>query len=701
MTTYEEPISLAKRRIGPAPNVDADLELVELEPLVLVDVALEDEPATWHDVARGPAPKRAPVWAPWLRDAQARADVARYGRDFLLHRIKYHGIRLFTTYLGRALARTPRGVFRILRWAGRWVFDAEGSPARALAVGSDPALYDRMVGHRNDIVLTRLRIAGAVLFLLLATAVYLWWFAPRLYLVGTVLATIYALGKVGSSRDKPLIGRAVISSEAPRLDSDVIVRALCSLGIPGIKQAVDKDPNAITFPSSIMRDGKGWRAEIVLPYGVEATEIVEKRGRLAAGLRRPLGCVWPECNPDIHPGVLILWVGDQDIAKVKQPPWPLLRSGKVDLFEPIPFGVDQRGRPVGITLMFASMVIGALPRMGKTNSLRLLLVGAALDARAQLHVYDLKGTGDLAALAPVAHRYRCGDDDDDIEYMVNDLRELRTEQRRRTKVIRTLPAAVCPDNKVTPALASRRDYGLHPIVLGIDECQCAYEHPKHGKEIEEIVTDLVKRGPAVGIVTINATQRPDKDSLPTGISGNAILRWCLKVAGQVENDMILGTSSYRNGLRATVFPRSAMGVGYLAGEGEDAYVLRGAPLNAPGAISVITRAHGVRVAEDRLTGHALGYEPEREERPSFSLLADVLDCVKSTEAKVQSEVLCKALEELRPDVYMGWDATTLAKALKPFGVTTADVKRKVDGVWVNQKGVTVADVRSALAEDAE
>jgi hypothetical protein len=36
------------------------------------------------------------------------------------------------------------------------------------------------------------------------------------------------------------------------------------------------------------------------------------------------------------------------------------------------FGTDQRGRAVKLSLMFASMIIGAVPRMGKTFALRLI-----------------------------------------------------------------------------------------------------------------------------------------------------------------------------------------------------------------------------------------------------------------------------------------------------------------------------------------
>jgi len=43
----------------------------------------------------------------------------------------------------------------------------------------------------------------------------------------------------------------------------------------------------------------------------------------------------------------------------------------------------------------------------------------------QLHLFELKGTGDFSPLEPVAHAYRAGDEEDDIEYAVADMRALQ------------------------------------------------------------------------------------------------------------------------------------------------------------------------------------------------------------------------------------------------------------------------------------
>src|SRR5262249_27435562 len=273
--------------------------------------------------------------------------------------------------------------------------------------------------------------------------------------------------------------------------------------------------------------------------------------------------------------------------------------------------------------MFVAGVIGAIPRMGKTFLLRLLLLIAALDPRAELHTYDMKGTGDLDPVGEaVSHRHGVGEEDETIQYALGDFRALREELRSRTKVIRSLPRDICPESKVTSALADKRSLGLHPIVIGVDECQVLFEHDEHGKEFEAIATDLVKRGPATGIVLLLATQRPDAKALPTGISANASARWCLKVMGQLENDMVLGTSAYKRGGGPTLFAWGDKGIPSFVGEGSDARI--GRPLSVDGrdAEAIGARARRLRDQVGTLSGYALGEAPEPV-ASGYDLLADI------------------------------------------------------------------------------
>jgi S-DNA-T family DNA segregation ATPase FtsK/SpoIIIE len=388
------------------------------------------------------------------------------------------------------------------------------------------------------------------------------------------------------------------------------------------------------------------------------------------------------------------------MSKARKPVWPLLKGGSVDLFRPQPFGTDPRGRWVELTLMFMAMVIGSIPRMGKTFTLREVLLIAALDPRAEIHAYDLKGTGDLSALEQVAHRYRAGEEDEDIEYAVAGMRELREELRRRAKVIRDLPRDLCPENKVTPELASKKSLGLHPLVIGVDECQKWFEHPEHGKELEAISTDLVKRGPALGIIPVFATQRPDAKSLPTGISANASTRFCLKVMGQMENDMVLGTSQYKQGVRATMFAWTDKGTGYFVGEGADARITTTVNIDGPLAERIAARARAAREATGRITGHALGEQPAVAPALSFHLLDDIAAVVPANEAKVWCRTVAARLAELRPEVYDGWDAERVTVALKPFGVKVGQTwgTDPNTGKGANRGGFERAAIIAAIAE---
>ncbi|MBR8643007.1 cell division protein FtsK [Streptomyces tuirus] len=649
------------------------------------------------------AAKRRPVVPLWLRSVAELKTASAWVARHYAHTIGYHALRS-PVYAARLTMQAPTGLARFVGGTMRWMADREGEPVRLAAVRrEDAAEYLKLSRQRDRRVRLRALVAVLGMFVGLGLALALYVLAPDWLQVLSVGALVLALGVNGRKVDAPVIHRAVEVPKASKLTSDIVLRALGSLGIPAINQAQAKGGDGFEFTAPITRDGPGWRAEGNLPFGVTVTDVIERRERLASGLRRPLGCVWPEAVSDEHTGRLVLWVGDQDLKSAPKPAWPLLKSGTVDLFKPVPYGTDQRGRWVEVTLMFIAGVIGAIPRMGKTFLLRLLLLIAALDPRAELHSYDMKGTGDLDPVGEkVSHRHGVGEEDETIQYALNDFRALREELRRRTKVIRSLPRDICPESKVTSALADKRSLGLHPIVIAVDECQVLFEHADHGKEFEEIATDLVKRGPATGIVLLLATQRPDAKSLPTGISANAGARWCLKVMGQTENDMVLGTSSYKRGVRATMFAWGDKGLHYFVGEGADARIVSAAFVDAPGAEAIAARARTVREKAGLLSGYALGETPDQATGPAYDLLADVAAVVSEKEERVWNERIAARLAELRPDIYGGWKGENVTSALKPHGIRTRDVAGITDdGTRTTRRGIVRADLLKVIAERNE
>ena len=310
--------------------------------------------------------------------------------------------------------------------------------------------------------------------------------------------------------------------------------------------------------------------------------------------------------------------------------------------------------------------------MGKTFLLRLLLLICALDLRCEIHAYDLKGTGDLKPVAQVAHRYRAGDDPEDIEYLLADLRGMRTEMRRRTKVIRNMDETRCPENKVTPELANDPRLGLHPIADRRGRVPDRRSSTRStARNWIAICTDLTKRGPALGIMLMLATQRPDANSIPTGISANAVLRMCLKVMGQVENDMVLGTSMYKNGIRATMFAREDKGVFYFAGEGLSPVIMRGYGFDMPQSKVIAARARTMRQAAGRLTGYALGEDADVEVR---SIAEDVLTRVPRRPEAVPDHDRRRGSRESIPGAYADITPEAVRSQLANLGATAKQVR---------------------------
>jgi len=283
------------------------------------------------------------------------------------------------------------------------------------------------------------------------------------------------------------------------------------------------------------------------------------------------------------------------------------------------------------------------------------------------------GAGDLAPLRPVAHRYRAGDDEDDLLYLLDDLREMHADLPVRTKTIREIAEndpARCPENKITPELASDPRLGLHPVAFALDECQRAFDHKVFGKEIQEITEDLCRRGPAVGYIALLATQRVDAKSIPPSISSNAILRWCLKVMGQIENDMVMGTSAYKSGIRATMFDDDDdKGIAYFGGEGMRGRIMRAQYIDNPMARAIVARAYAVRKALGRITGYAAS----QDQPAARSFAADVLEVFGADEKL--------------------WCETIAERLAKTIGHPDADITKEAVGSQLRRARIRVKPVR--------
>jgi DNA segregation ATPase FtsK/SpoIIIE, S-DNA-T family len=603
-----------------------------------------------------------PVLPDWLRSRENLRSAAHRRARHELHRAAYHGTRS-PAYLAKTVFWGVAGTgWLFLLWM-RWWLSPVPLNAHQQAAQEGWRSWKTIHAVHRKTTKTRAWISLAVLAAAGIAGRVAWAFSPWA-LAGAGGALVVVAAAVARPEGARIVTPHVVPAELEKLTQDVIVRALGSLGIAGIDRWLREDKQ-IVFPHPVRQDGPGWRAEVDLPYGVTATQVIERREQLASGLRRPLGAVWPEPATSEHAGRLELFVGQQDITSRRPVPYPLLKSGTADVFKPVPAGTDVRGRPVKAPLIYHNWLVGSMPRNGKTGTVRELNAAISLDPLARMWVHDLKGTGDLDPFELLCDRFVSGIDDESVAYAAESLAKLRTEVERRSPKIKRLPTSICPDKRLTRQIAEKhRD--LRPIGCTIDECQNLFANAKYGKQAGADAEFIIKVGPAMGVFLILATQRPDKESLPTGVSGNVSIRFCLYVAGQVENDMILGTSAYKNGVRATMFrPEIDAGLGYLKGATPAPKVVKTYYMNVPETQAVVARARVLRERAGTLPAED-GDAPERD------VLADALAAM-DTDPGLHWEVLAERLAQRWPERWGGTTKEALRAMLGELGVPSVTV----------------------------
>jgi S-DNA-T family DNA segregation ATPase FtsK/SpoIIIE len=488
---------------------------------------------------------------------------------------------------------------------------------------------------------------------------------------------LFGLARAGRPVDKPIVGPSVQVTRYERLTADKVREALCSIGVAGLK-----DPKKITFPTQIHRDGPGQLARCNLPIGVEAVDVCEKRGKLSSALRLPIDQVWPTAGPD-HAGQLDLWVGYQPASKMKPPRWSIAEDGaRTSVFEAADFGADQRQRAVSAPLFARNWLIGGMPGSGKSYAGRALALTAALDPHVEFKIAEYKGTGDFTDFydAGLCSTYVCGVDDEAIEEGERIIDWALSEAERRGKLIKKFRAeGRAPEGKVTPELAAA-GVGLHPVVIVLDE---VHELFGASKEAAEKAERAIKRGRALGIIFILATQIPDKDSLPPGITRCVNMRWCLAVQDHIANDMILGTGSYRRGITGTSFrPEIDAGWGMVTGLASPTAVRSQYP-DEKATKKILTRAIQLRGGRPAWA--------DDEETPRVDVLVDVMQVWPAGRDRAQWQQLAEALARFRPEAYDDVTGDSLSALLRGMGVSTLNVK----AAGAVLKGCLLAEVQAA------
>ncbi|MEV0291003.1 cell division protein FtsK [Kribbella sp. NPDC050820] len=341
------------------------------------------------------------------------------------------------------------------------------------------------------------------------------------------------------------------------IDETTIARALEALRIPAITQYL-KAGLKLQFITPARVDGRGTHAVVRLPAGVTADKIARRRGDLATGLHRAAKEVWPTTGAEA--GIMDLWIADKGALTEGAGEYPLIGGGLVDVFKGVPAGKTLRGDALTAPVMERNTITGGMPGQGKSSAARAIMIGCALDPTAELRIWVPDVNYDFEVFKPRCSSYIMGADDDSMKAIRDQLVNVHEEVQRRGELLLRYEVP-----SVTRELANA-GVGLHPLVCLLEEAHVAIQHGTYGKEIAQLLVDIVKLGRKRGIHMIVSTQAPTKDSMPRDVTRNCSNGIAFAVGDHVANDALLGQGAYSAGHRATeLIPGTDKGTAVVKG----------------------------------------------------------------------------------------------------------------------------------------
>lgn len=634
-----------------------------------------------------------PIVAPWLRSRDEVLARAKRQAKVKAHMAAHHMTHA-PVYYGRLARQAPTGAAKVAGGLWRWGTLADQAALRDAAIaagvaGHSPALVKFIEDQRRKI---RVRLAtlgvgvtGAGL------AVHQALQDPHTA-VAAGIATVAALGIAGRRKDRPVVDRFV--PELGRaINRSTVVEALTAAGIFAGTPSAKLECRVLLDPA---RDGDGYLVPIALPIGRKTVDDVQAaRLAIAQNLGIHEDQLFVERTPGQEAGRFALWIADVDPYATKPPVSPLVTAGRMNFFEPCPFGVTGRGELVSFSMRETHGLIGSKTGMGKTFAGRIPGCWAALDPDVQLWVFDGKGGADWEPFRLVAHRYVSGADTQDCYAVLRALQEIERERVRRGEQFKKLTgSALAPEGKHTEKLARLSKGGMPLLFVVLDEIQEFLDDPVHGKAIAESVNRLAKLGRSAGVILLIATQRPDKTVIPPGLVAQLGIRFALKVVDAPSSKLVTAVDDYA--YSSHTFSEAHKGVGWLVGLGDPRRV-RAHFLATDHVRIICERARELRAKAGKLTGQAAGIE----DPATPEVLDDVLGVFTDHEDRLWTSTILARLQALPAGTYgPTFTARELGKALRAAGVDQAARAfhgTGADGSGKTERGYSRASLMAALA----
>jgi DNA segregation ATPase FtsK/SpoIIIE, S-DNA-T family len=341
---------------------------------------------------------------------------------------------------------------------------------------------------------------------------------------------------------------------------------------PDIAEAVGLPGSRVM---SAVVDLWGWRARIGLRRGQTVNDLINRVPALESGLHTRPGAVRVEPDPDRADRALIRVLHADPHAHAIPYPTDQHNQSTASITRPVPLGLFEDARPVTLALTHRHGLLGGVAGAGKSGVLNVILAYLVACGDVVLWGIDLKGGMELGPWASCLNRLATTPSEA-ADLLADAVAILDARAHHLT-------ADGCRLWRPTPTTPA--------LVIVIDEyAELAEQSPAAIIHADS----LVRRGRAVAVTLLAATQRPTQKAMGSGaVRSQMDIRICLRVRERRDVDLILGQGMLAAGWHAHT-------------------------LNAPGKFLISTpqhhtprRARAYLLTDDNVSTIAARHQPHR------------------------------------------------------------------------------------------
>jgi S-DNA-T family DNA segregation ATPase FtsK/SpoIIIE len=276
---------------------------------------------------------------------------------------------------------------------------------------------------------------------------------------------------------------------------------------------------------SAVVDAWGWTARVALSRGHTVADALNKLPAIESSLKTRAGAV--RIEPDkAHADQFVMRVLDTD-PHARPVPWKTPKAHSIT--QPIPLGVFEDATTVTVVLLRRNGLIGGVVGSGKSGVLNVILAALAACNDVVIWGIDLKGGMELRPWTPVLGRLATTSDE-----AIALLDDAVTELDQRATESAQEGSRVWEPTYERPAL-----------VIVIDE------YAELPEEATKLADSIARRGRAVAVTLLAATQRPTQKAMGYGATRSQMdVRISLRVRERRDADLILGQGMYQAGWHA-------------------------------------------------------------------------------------------------------------------------------------------------------